>query len=89
VEAKVRPPKPARVATGGVPVNRLLRETEKTMVRLQKQRDKIAATLSDEAGANDHKRMRELGAELAAAQSALAVAEEEWLTLAEESELGG
>jgi ATP-binding cassette subfamily F protein uup len=87
-EVKVKPPKPSRVATGGAPLNRLIREAEKAMVKLQKQRDKIADTLSDEAPANDHQRMRELGAELAAAQAVLSTAEEEWLHLAEASEGG-
>jgi hypothetical protein len=53
------------------------------MVKLQRQRDKIAQTL---AGSNDHVEMNRLGAELAAAQAALSHAEETWLALAEDAE---
>jgi ATP-binding cassette subfamily F protein uup len=68
---------------GSVPTNRLLREAEKKMVRLQRQRDKIAETLT---ATHDHVEMNRLGAELAAAQAALSDAEETWLTLAEGAE---
>ena len=53
------------------------------MVKLQRQRDKIAETL---IGVDDHVEMNRLGAELAAAQAALSDAEEMWLALAEEAE---
>jgi hypothetical protein len=53
------------------------------MVRLQRQRDKIAETLT---GTHDHMEMNRLGAELALAQAALSDAEETWLALAEEAE---
>jgi ATP-binding cassette subfamily F protein uup len=62
---------------------RLLRDAEKNMVRLQRQRDKLAETL---IGVQDHEEIRRLGAELAAAQRALTEAEESWLALAEEAE---
>jgi ABC transport system ATP-binding/permease protein len=68
---------------GSVPTNRLIREAEKNMVKLQRQRDKIAETLT---GAHDHVEMNRLGVELAAAQAALSEAEETWLTLAEDAE---
>jgi ABC transport system ATP-binding/permease protein len=81
-------PTPRRAGTGSagrgsVPRNRLLRDAEKNMVKLQRQRDKIAETLT---GTHDHVEMNRLGAELAAAQAALSEAEEIWLTLAEEAE---
>jgi ATP-binding cassette subfamily F protein uup len=81
-------PTPPRAGTGSggrgsVPRNRLLRDAEKNMVKLQRQRDKIAETLT---GTHDHVEMNRLGAELAAAQAALSEAEEIWLTLAEEAE---
>jgi ABC transport system ATP-binding/permease protein len=68
---------------GSVPANRLLREAEKNMVKLQRQRDKIVATLTD---VDDHVEMNRLGAELAATQAALSDAEEIWLALAEDAE---
>ena len=65
------------------PVRRLLRDAEKRMTRLQRQRDRVAEAL---AGAVDHREMTRLGTELAEAQAALDAAEEEWLTLAEAAE---
>jgi ATP-binding cassette subfamily F protein uup len=81
-------PTPVRAGTGSggrgsVPTNRLLREAEKSMVKLQRQRDKIAETLT---ATDDHVEMNRLGAELAAAQAALNAAEETWLALAEDAE---
>jgi hypothetical protein len=81
-------PSPDRVGTGpvgrgSVPTSRLLREAEKNMVKLQRQRDKIVEALS---GIGDHVEMNRLGAELAAAQAALSDAEETWLALAEAAE---
>jgi ATP-binding cassette subfamily F protein uup len=68
---------------GSVPTNRLLREAEKNVVKTQRQRDKIAETLT---GIDDHVELNRLGAELAAAQAALSEAEETWLALAEDAE---
>jgi len=81
-------PTPRRAEQGGggrgsVPTNRLLREAEKNMVKLQRQRDKIAEALT---ATHDHVEMNRLGAELAAAQAALSEAEENWLALAEDTE---
>jgi hypothetical protein len=81
-------PNPGRAGTGpgvrgSVPANRLLREAEKNMVKLQRQRDKIVEALT---GVDDHVEMNRLGAELAAAQAALSDAEETWLALAEDAE---
>jgi ATP-binding cassette subfamily F protein uup len=83
-----RPARPTRPARPGSspPVGRLLREAEKKMVRLQQQRDKLAEQLASVADSADHLEMHRLGADLAALQAALTEAEEEWLTLAEESE---
>jgi ABC transport system ATP-binding/permease protein len=80
----------ARTATPGTggspPVGRLLRQAEKNMVRLQRQRDRIAEALT---AAVDHVEMTRLGGQLADAQAALDEAEEQWLALAEEAESGG
>jgi ATP-binding cassette subfamily F protein uup len=79
-------PQQAGGGSGGgapVPKNRLLREAEKDMVKLQRQRDNIAEKLT---ATHDHVEMNRLGAELAAAQVALTDAEETWLALAEDAE---
>jgi ABC transport system ATP-binding/permease protein len=79
--------RPATPGTGGSPsVGRLLRQAEKNMIRLQRQRDRITEALT---GAVDHVEMTRLGGELADAQAALDEAEERWLALAEEAESGG
>ena len=84
--ATVAPSRAARVhptASGAAPVGQLLRNAEKNMTRLQRQRDKINESL---AGVQDHVELTRLGLELRAAQAALEEAEETWLALAEEAE---
>ena len=54
------------------------------MRRLEKRRDEITGALAE--GAADHRRMADLGAELAATEADLAAAEEDWLTLADEAD---
>ena len=82
-------PKPAKAvptratADGRESTGRRLREAEKTMVRLQRQRDKITDML---IGLEDHVELQRLGVELAAVQAALSEAEDAWLALAEEAE---
>jgi ATP-binding cassette subfamily F protein uup len=83
-----RPPHRAPSAgTGGdgVPLGRRLRDADKAMVRLQKERDRLTDSL---AATPDHRRLVELGRELTRAQADLDRAEEEWLALAEEAEGG-
>jgi ATP-binding cassette subfamily F protein uup len=62
---------------------RLLRDAEKNMARLQRQRDRITESL---VGVVDHVELTRLGRELDQAQAALDQAEDEWLSLAEEAE---
>jgi hypothetical protein len=78
-------PGPSSGAAKTAPRGRQLREAEREMARLQRQRDKITDSLT---GASDHREMNRLGDELAAAQSALEQAEERWLMLAEATESG-
>ena len=83
-------PPPARttvVPAGGstAPFGRLLREAEKDMVRLQRQRDRVTEALT---AATDHQEMSRLGRELSDAQGALDEAEEKWLSLAEKANRG-
>jgi hypothetical protein len=60
-----------------------MREAEKTVSRLERQRDKLAARLGE---ATDHQEMARVGAELAEVQGELDAAEELWLELASQAE---
>ena len=80
--SKPAAPKPARAA-GGPSVGRLLRDTEKEMAKLARQRDKLHDTL---VTTTDHVELTRLGAELQAVTHQLAATEEQWLALAEEAE---
>ena len=60
-----------------------LRQLDKEMARLTRDRDRLAAAL---AGTSDHRELAAIGAELAALQSRLDEAEERWLEVAEEAE---
>jgi len=66
-------------------LNRLMREAEKEMRKLDKRRAKVAEELASLDG-SDHVRLAEVGQELAAADAALAETEERWLALGEELE---
>lgn len=68
-----------RAAKDPPPAGRLLREAEKDMVRLQRQRDRLTQTLT---AATDYQEMARLGDELGALQARLDAAEEAWLALA-------
>ncbi len=60
-----------------------LRQLDKEMARLARDRDRLAAELEV---AVDHRELARIGEELVAAQVRLDAAEERWLTLAEEAE---
>ena len=86
VPAKADPdPRPAqtRAPSDGPPIGRLLRETEKQMVRLSRQRDRLHDVL---VATSDHVELTRLGAELREVRDDLERAEEQWLALAEEAE---
>jgi ATP-binding cassette subfamily F protein uup len=70
-------------ASTGAPIGRLLRDADKEVVRLQRQRDKITEQLT---ATTDHVELSRLGVLLADAQTALETAEEHWLELAESAE---
>jgi len=75
---------PAQVRTAdGPPVGRLLRNTEKQMAKLGRQRDKLHDAL---VATTDHVELTRLGAELRAVRDELDAAEEQWLALAEQAE---
>jgi ABC transport system ATP-binding/permease protein len=79
----VAPRPPARARRSVDSLGRQLREAEKEVNRLQRQRDAINVALTSTA---DHVELRTLGAELSVVQGALNAAEERWLALAEEVE---
>ena len=78
-----RPPAAGRRAAGSPPTRRLLRESEKDLMRLGRQRDRLHDAL---VATTDHVELTRLGAELVQLQQELDAAEERWLTLAEEAE---
>jgi ABC transport system ATP-binding/permease protein len=73
-------------AAGSVPIGRLLREADKEVARLSRQRDKLHDAL---VATTDHVELTRLGAELRTVQSALDEAEEQWLALAEQADAAG
>ena len=91
----LRPPTaptgPRAVATAPRPADRgrmvararLLREAEKRVTGLERQRDRILASLAD---AGDYEEMNRLGTDLAATQVELEEAEDAWLTVADEAD---
>ena len=81
-----RGPRPSDAPAGkttGAPVNRRLRELDKEIARLERQRDALGAEVE---ALSDHQAQRALGQELRAVLDALRVAEEAWLELAESLE---
>ena len=66
-------------------LNRLMRDAEKELRKIEKQRARLAGQLAEVDG-TDHVRLAEVGQELAAADAALAEVEERWLALGEELE---
>ena len=77
---RARAPRPVRAASDGPPIGRLLREAEKEMARLGRQRDKLHDAL---VSTTDHVELTRLGTELRSVQDELDAVEERWLALAE------
>jgi hypothetical protein len=63
-------------------IGRQLREAEKEMARLARQRDELSEAL--EAAGDDHVELAHVGRELAEVQANLTESENRWLALAEE-----
>ncbi len=61
-----------------------MRDTERLMARLETERDRLEAALSETTA---HVELGRIGAELAGVQASLHEAEEAWLALAGEAEL--
>ncbi|HVC67221.1 MAG TPA: ABC-F family ATP-binding cassette domain-containing protein [Acidimicrobiales bacterium] len=72
---------PVRPA-GNPPIGRLLRDTEKQLTRLGRQRDALHEAL---VATTDHVELTRLGIELRAVQEELDATEDQWLELAEQS----
>jgi ATP-binding cassette subfamily F protein uup len=66
-------------------LRRLLKDTEKTVAKLERRRDSLAAELAKVDG-GDHKELSSVGSDLAAVEADIAAAEETWLALAAEAE---
>jgi predicted nucleic acid-binding Zn-ribbon protein len=64
-------------------VGRLLRDADKELAKLGRQRDKMHDAL---VATTDHVELTRLGAELRAVQDEIERTEERWLALAEEAE---
>ncbi|MCU0310529.1 MAG: ABC-F family ATP-binding cassette domain-containing protein [Acidimicrobiales bacterium] len=67
-------------------LRRLLKDAEKDVGRLARERHRIEGELATRAGTAGHAELRALGDELADVRGRLEVAEERWLAVAEEAE---
>lgn len=79
--AEVGAPSPRRQRSPST-IGRQLREAEKEMARLARQRDELSEAL--EAAGDDHVELAHVGRELAEVQANLTESENRWLALAEE-----
>ena len=75
--------RPAPRPAGARPIGRLLRDADKRLDRLGRQRDALHEAL---VATTDHVELTRLGADLRAVQEELRIVEEQWLTLAEQAE---
>jgi len=78
-----RPPKP-RAGRSHSTLRALLKEAEKDMARLERQRTRLDGEVAGAAASADHVALRRLGDELATVQAELLDAEERWLAVSEE-----
>ncbi len=83
VSAETRAAKPA-VGRSASTLRHLLKEAEKDLAKLARQREKLAEQLV--SAGNDHTELARVGTELAAVDAAIAAAEERWLEVAAEAE---
>jgi hypothetical protein len=66
-----------------------MKEADKSIARLTKRRDALEIELAARATDASHLELADLGEQFAAVSAELASAEEAWLALAEEAEMGG
>jgi ATP-binding cassette subfamily F protein uup len=83
--AATAPASSAPKARSSSTLNRLMREAEKDLRKLEKQRARLAEQLAATDG-SDHQALAAVGQDLTAADAALAAVEERWLALGEELE---
>jgi hypothetical protein len=68
-------------------LRRVLKEADKEVVRLGRQRVKLEEDLAEKAATADHTELTDLGTRLNEVLAAIEAAEERWLALAEEAEV--
>ncbi|MDQ2647945.1 MAG: ABC-F family ATP-binding cassette domain-containing protein [Actinomycetota bacterium] len=67
-------------------LRRMLKDAEKELAKLDKQRATLEASVHEVAASGDHEALAQLGAQLSDLQAAVAEVEERWLALGEELE---
>jgi ATP-binding cassette subfamily F protein uup len=77
-------PEKAKVGRSHATLRALLKDAEKELARLDRTRTRLEVAVGAAADANDHAALATLGNELASVQSAVAAAEERWLSVSEE-----
>jgi ATP-binding cassette subfamily F protein uup len=80
------PPKPTGPRSPST-LRNLLKEADKEVVRLGRQRVKLEEDLAEKAATADHTELTDLGTRLNEVLAAIEAAEERWLALAEEAEV--
>ena len=63
-----------------------MKDADKELTRLTRQREKVEAELAEKAGSAGHEELRQLGDRLTQVIAAQEEVEERWLALAEEAE---
>ena len=63
-----------------------MKDTDKELTRLTRQRNRVEEELAEKATSGDHTELRALGDQLAELTAAVDRVEEQWLALAEEAE---
>jgi ATP-binding cassette subfamily F protein uup len=84
--ATKRPAKAGGSARTPSTLRRLLKDAEKELARLERDRGRLEASVHEAAAGNDHVALARLGDELTTMQAAVAEVEERWLALGEELE---
>ncbi len=78
-----RPAKAPSAGRSASTLRHLIKEAEKELRQLEKQRDRLSAKVAD--AANDHVQLARIGAELAVVEASVVDAEDRWLELSEEA----
>jgi ATP-binding cassette subfamily F protein uup len=81
-------PSAERTGRSSSTLRNLLREADKELARLERERTRLEGAVAEAAARGDHQELARLGAVLADVQDRQAVAEERWLALGTELESG-